>query len=200
MICETNTVCRAWDVSREVLSSIQPETAFDGAVRTYDIVPMETELDLLALFVTKREDIEELIVQNTMYEPQKAQLSAEVTLEKEKADGTEVVITIFANCKMLAVDVQGWTRDQFYDCVDKILSTVHQYASHGSGWRIRTIDKIVRKLVKSAPIRGSSYLPLPADLLKHKRLLLNIRNYEDDRCFVAEYHRQNNIPRTLRTM
>ena len=119
-ICETNTVCHAWDVSREVLSSIQPETVFDGAVRTYDIVPMETEVDLLALFVTKREDIEELIVQNTMCEPQKAQLSAEVTLEKEKADGTEVVITIFANCKMLAVDVQGWTRDQFYDCVDKI--------------------------------------------------------------------------------
>ena len=123
----------AWDVSREILTSIQPETAFDGAVRAYDIVPMETEVDLLALFVTKRDEIEELILQNTMYEPQKAQLSAEVTLEKEKADGTEEVITIFANCKMLAVDVQGWTQDQFYDCVDQILSTVHQYASHGSG-------------------------------------------------------------------
>ena len=194
----------AWDVSREILTSIQPETAFDGAVRTYDIVPMETEVDLLALFVTKRDQIEELILQNTIYEPQKAQLSAEVTLEKEKADGTEEVITIFANCKMLAVDVQGWTQDQFYDCVDQILSTVHQYASHGSGWRIRRIDKIVLRMVKSAPIRGSSYLPLPADLLKLKRFLLNIRNYEDDRCFeycfVAEYHRQNNIPLTLRTM
>ena len=41
----------AWDVSREILTSIQPE-AFDGAVRTYDKVPMETEEDLLALFVT----------------------------------------------------------------------------------------------------------------------------------------------------
>ena len=100
----------AWDVSREILTTIQPETAFDGAVRAYDIVPMETEVDLLALFVTKRDDIEELILQNTTYEPQKAQLSAEVTLEKEKADGTEV-ITIFANCKMLAVDVQGLTQD-----------------------------------------------------------------------------------------
>ena len=105
---------------------------------------------------------------------------------------------------MLAVDIQGWAQDQFYDCVDQILSTVHQYASHGSGWRIRRIDKIVLKKVKSAPIRGSSYLPLPADLLKLKRFLLNIRNYEDDRCleycFVAEYHRQNNIPLTLHTM
>ena len=114
----------AWDVRREILTSIQPETAFDGAVRTYDIVPMETKVDLLALFVTKRDDIEELILQNTFYEPQKAQLSAEVALEKEKADGTEDVITIFANCKMLAVDVQGWTQDQFYDCVDQVLSTV----------------------------------------------------------------------------
>ena len=56
----------ACDVSREILISIQPETAFDGAVRTYDIVPMETEVDLLALFVTKRDEIEELILQNTM--------------------------------------------------------------------------------------------------------------------------------------
>ena len=193
----------AWDESLEIFTSIQPETAFDGAVRTYDIVP-ETEKVLLVLFVTKRDDIEELIHQNTMYEPQKAQLSAEVTLGKEKADGTEEVITIFANCRMLAVDVQGWTQDQFYDCVDQILSTVHQYASHGSGWRIRRIDKIVLKMVKSAPIRGSSYLTLAVDLLKHKRFLLNIRYYEDDRCFeycfVAEYHRQNNIPLTLRTM
>ena len=59
-------------------------------------------------------------------------------------------------------------------------------------------------MVNTAPIRGSSYLPLTADLLKHKRFMLNIRNYEDDNCFeycfVAEYHRQNNIPLTLRTM
>ena len=105
---------------------------------------------------------------------------------------------------MLAVDIQGWTQDQFYDCVDQILSTFHQYASHGSGWKVRRIDKIVLKMVKSVPIKGSLYLPLPANLLKNKRFLLNIRNYEEDRCFeycfVAEYHRQNNIPLTLRTM
>ena len=188
----------AWDVSREILTSIQPETAFDGAVRTYNLVPMETEVDLLALFVTKREDIEELILQNTMYEPQKAHLSAKVTFEKEKADGTEEVITIFANCKMLAVDVRGWTQDQLYDCVDQILSTVHQYGSHGSGWRIRRIDKNVLKMAKSAPIRALSYLLLPADLLKLERFLMNIHNYEGDRCFeycfVAEYPKAEHYP------
>ena len=68
----------AWNVSRDILTSIQPETIFDGSARTYDIVLMETEVDLLALFVTKRDDNEELIFQNTMYEPQKAQLLAEV--------------------------------------------------------------------------------------------------------------------------
>ena len=115
----------AWNVRREILTSIQPETDFDGAVSTYDIVPMETEVDLLALFVTKRDNIEELIHQNTMYESQKAQFSAEVTLENENTDDTEEVITIFPKCKMVAVDVQGWTQDQFFDCVDQILSTVH---------------------------------------------------------------------------
>ena len=48
----------------------------------YDIVLLENEVDLLALFVNKRDEIEELINQNTIYKPQKAQLSVEVTLEK----------------------------------------------------------------------------------------------------------------------
>ena len=126
MIARNEQGLPAWDVSREILTSIQPvETAVDGAFQTYDIISMENEVDLLALFVTKRDDIEELIHHNTMYEPQKAQLSAEVTLEKEKPDGTEEVKTIFANRKMLTVDIQRWTQDQFYDCIDQILSTVH---------------------------------------------------------------------------
>ena len=104
---------------------------------------MKNEVDLFALILTKRDNFEEFLHQNTMYEPQKAHLSAEITLEKEKAGGTEEVITIFANCKLLAVDVQGWTQGHFYDCVDQLLSTVHQYASHGSGWKKRRIGKIV---------------------------------------------------------
>ena len=72
---------------------------------------MEKELNLITLFVTKREDAEELIHQNTMYEPQKVQLSVELALENEKTDGTEEVITVFAKCEMPAVDVQGWTQD-----------------------------------------------------------------------------------------
>ena len=55
-------------MSREILSSIHPvETAFDGAVRAYAIVPMENEVNLLALFGTKRDNIEELINQNSKY-------------------------------------------------------------------------------------------------------------------------------------
>ena len=42
-----------------------------GALRVYDIIPMGTEKDLLALFVFKRAEIEELMSQNIMYEPQK---------------------------------------------------------------------------------------------------------------------------------
>ena len=120
-----------------------------------------------------------------MYEPQKAQLAAEVTLEKEEADGTEEEIIIFAKCKMLAVDVQGWTQDQFCDCVVQILSTVHQYASHGSGWRIRRIDKIVLKNVEVCSDQGFIVLATTSRSSETRTLLvlLNIRNYEDDRCF-----------------
>ena len=59
-------VLSAWDVSREILFSIQSvKTAFDGAVRAYDLVPMENEVDLLVLFGNKIDNMEELIQQST---------------------------------------------------------------------------------------------------------------------------------------
>ena len=86
----------------------------------------------------------------------------------------------------------------------QILSFVYQHASNGSGWRIRRIDETFLKMVKSASIRVPSYLSLPANFLKTKRFFLNIRNYEEDRCFEyhfnAEYHRQTKSPHTHRTM
>ena len=102
-----------------ILTQVHPrpnESAFDGAERVCDIIPMDTKKGLLALFVSKRAEIEVLINQYIMYEPWKIQLSVEVILEKEKQDGSEEVSTILANCKMVAVDVQGWKTEQFYDC------------------------------------------------------------------------------------
>ena len=50
------------------------ETAFNGAVRVYDIEPMENEVDLLAIFVNKRDENEKMISRNPIDEPQKSQL------------------------------------------------------------------------------------------------------------------------------
>ena len=55
-----------------------------------------------------------------------------MTLEKEKADVNEEKIKI-SDCKMIAVDIQGWTDDQLYGSLDRFLFLVHQSASHGSG-------------------------------------------------------------------
>ena len=81
-ICDENGL-PAWDVSREIITSTQPvETAFDGAVRVYDIVPMENEVDSLALFVTKRR-YRRTNTSKYYVRPRKAQLSAKEVLEKE---------------------------------------------------------------------------------------------------------------------
>ena len=59
-------------------------------------------------------------------------------------------------------------------------------------------------MLRSAPFRGASYLALPAGLVKHQLFLLNICNYENDKCFfycfVAEFHRQKTIAITLKTI
>ena len=116
-ICDKNGL-PAWDVSREIITSTQPvETAFDGAVRVYDIVPMENEVDSLALFVTKRR-YRRTNTSKYYVRPRKAQLSAKEVLEKEKADGTEKVteltyltLSLPASCCMrpkLTKEIQGW--------------------------------------------------------------------------------------------
>lgn len=56
------------------------------------------------------------------------------------------------------------------------------WLSEGGGWTISTIDKHYINVVPFDPLRGNSYIPLPAELKNGKKGLINFKN-EDNECF-----------------
>ena len=116
------------------------------------------------------------------------QLSARVKLEKpalEDEDATD--LTIHVNSKMETMHLGGrLTENAFFTMLDQMLSSLFSFTSHGSGWMLKDINGLYVKLVSYVPIRGSSNPALPSDL-RSMNCLLNIRNREDDNCFLYCY-------------
>ena len=120
-----------WESDREETQRLAPvETAFDGVVRRYALRPADGEVDLMQSLSDRREQIEDIVRENVLHEPQRVQISAEVSLDKTKEGEETEYITIF------------------FHAVDQMLKTIYQFASHGSGWKVHQINEINIKLVK----------------------------------------------------
>ena len=92
---------------------------------------------------------------------------------------------------MQRVDFIGMSKSCFAGMIEQMLLSLNNFASHGSGWTVDRIENVELRFIKSKPISASSYLALPTDLTR-SQYLLNIRNRQDERCFLycyaAQYH------------
>src|ERR1043165_3034274 len=64
---------------------------------------------------------------------------------------------------------------------DKIMETMASFQMRGSNWRFRAVVKLDINTDKYKPIKGSSYIPLPAELAS-KKAIINLKN-DDCECF-----------------
>ena len=80
----------------------------------------------------------------------------------------------------------GHCTDVFSRMVNQMLSSLVSFFSHGSGWVLKKIICLDIRIVSHLPIRGSSYIALPPQL-QNVNCLLNIRNREDNNCFLYCY-------------
>ena len=65
----------------------------------------------------------------------------------------------------------------------EILNKIAVWISEGSGWVIRSIDAEYVNIAKYEPLKGSSYIELPAFLKNSSKGLINLKN-RDDKCFM----------------
>ena len=184
------------DLENNPSSGILPsKQAFGGVLKTYDIPVGEQEIDLLSFLRSKQDEIENVVQLNTQNSAQKLQFSALVQLTKptsdETVDSQPDRIQIYINSKKQRVDFTGLSKSCFAGMIEQMLLSLNNFASHGSGWTVDRIENVELRFGKSKPISASSYLALPTELAR-SQYLLNIRNRQDEKCFLycytAQYH------------
>ena len=65
--------------------------------------------------------------------------------------------------------------------VEKVLENLSTFQRRGSGWVFASIVRLEIHTVNYKPLRGSSYIPLPKQLMS-KKAIINLKN-EDNECF-----------------
>ena len=82
---------------------------------------------------------------------------------------------------------------------NQLMNEIEQFQRNGSGWVINTINHIDIAIVSCDPLRASSYLPLPEEILL-KNACVNIKN-DDEFCFLwsvlAHLYPANEFPERL---
>ena len=65
---------------------------------------------------------------------------------------------------------------------EKLLKLIEEFQERGSGWVLHELLRLDLHTYAFDPLRGSTYIPLPDDLMA-KQALINIQN-NDDKCFI----------------
>ena len=162
------------------------------------------EVDLLSLIMNKKEAFNQLISDHVQNGPHRFQLQGEIGLVKfAEEDDQSHKATLFVNIAMYHLYFGGVSDETISEMVDQMVNTITMFGSHGSGWVIDEISRVNICLAKLSPIRDGSYIPLPLNLKKHKRNVVNVHNISDHNCFLycyyAAYHAQPGKPQLCET-
>ena len=102
-----------------------------------------------------------------------------ILMKRQETDNKWRYTSIYLRSNAITV-----TRQRFYlnDAFNNIYDLLDKWQGEGSGWVINRIDDIHININKYEPLSGSSYLPLPKELNRSSKELMNIKN-KDIYCF-----------------
>lgn len=113
------------------------------------------------------------------------------------SDGEIIHKTAFINSKALFITNQIDVFETLENSSEKIINSIANWISEGSGWTIESIDKNYINIVKYKPLNGSSYIYLPIELENSAKGLINLQN-KDNQCFMWCHIRQLNPQKSNR--
>jgi hypothetical protein len=111
--------------------------------------------------------------------------------------------------KMRVLTRSSSIEDSFKDNADKIHGKMSEFQVRGSGWTLTKIVRLEVNVNKYNPLRGNSFIDLPAKI-KNKKAIINIQN-ADEYCFawavnsalheaVSQTDRTSSYPHYTRSM
>ena len=150
------------------ISATLQQSAFGGELKKFDLVLEKGDVDMLSLKMNKKEAINWLISDH------------EIGLVKfVKEDDQSHKTTLFVNTVMYHLFFGGVSVETISAMVDQMVNTITMFGSQGSGWMIDENSRVNICLAKLSPIRARSYIPLPPNLKKQQRNVLNVHNTSD---------------------
>ena len=112
----------------------------------------------------------------------KFQLALNIHLRKIKQDGSEECTNSVFRYKQQALLQPAEIGKTLDEAFPHILGILEKWTQNGSGWTVDYISTLWLDIAKYRPLRGGSYIPLPA-AVKNKKAVVNVKN-EDDQCVV----------------
>ncbi|CAB4015631.1 Gastrula zinc finger [Paramuricea clavata] len=163
------------------------ETAANGAAVTYSITP--GYMDPLDQMTASRQVVREILAKELKRmgglkytETIKVRMSKEVGNDKTKKDSI-----YFKSRTGTATNFEDIERTAAQSQLT-ILSRIETFQNLGSNWIILNIESHYVNIAMYKPLKGSSYMKLPADISNPKCGLINMKN-EDNRCFMWSHVR-----------
>lgn len=124
---------------------------------------------------------------NILPEPKKINLDiSEISEEEREKREKEVVgdlefIYPYFLSKQIVLLLPSEIPDKVDEAFDKVISSLDNFTSDGSGWLINEVEEMLIKTTRYVPIKGGSYIQTPR-WLAVKRAVVNVKN-NDQKCF-----------------
>ena len=95
----------------------------------------------------------------------------------------EQSVTPYFNSSLLRV-VGIIDDDDWFETIEQVICQINIFCTGWSGWVVQKLINVDLKVCKGRSLYASSYNPTPPKMKKLKQSLLNIKNVNDDVCFL----------------
>ena len=157
------------------------DKALKGYTKSFEI-DIKNDKDPLAQLQNTRKAIEYHIIKIlTSMKGLKFVETLRMTFKKLSKD--EIVYkTAYFNSKPQTIINNTEINETLQLSKQQILNMTAQWISEGSGWTVESVDNHYLNIVQYQPMKGSSYIKLPQELRNSAKILINMKN-EDNECF-----------------
>ena len=139
--------------------------------------------DILVFARENKEKYTNLIEQETLkLGSVKVSFGLQVQFEIERNGNTENVTHYFKEDQPHVFNRYNkeLIEQKYEEFVERIRGEIENWSLEGSGWEVERIETAYVNVAKYQPLRGGTYLPLPANLAK-KKAIINVKN-RDNQC------------------
>ena len=172
------------------LNIIKTDQAFSGYAMSYKVEIVDKK-DLIVQLEASKSSIKDLF--NDLLNETKGfkyQITVKVLLKKYKPNEEIEFTPVYFNSSTKTVISHRYKLDQSFQ---EILYRIDAWINRGSGWIIELIESQYSNLSTYRPLVESSYIDLLIELKHPKKGLINIKNNDDQKCFLWCHVRHINL-------